>query len=295
MKLFSLIQARAIRHMVRVIAVCCISLIPAQTVHAIGFDGNGQVVGWNVTPFSQPNGNTSANGITSVRQNNFSPLSYPNGIGHQPSPGGATGEKFDLEEMHIRNTGSQVQVLLIASSLFQATTSGSTLHLGDLLIDLDGNGQFDLGVVTQSGNAGLEAGRLYDIDTTLGLENVQGSYHGTAIEDQIGAWAVGSGTELDVFAIETASHDFGGSEGTTYAYQYTFDLSHLDTMPSTFAFQIAWGCGNDVIFGEHELTVPPLTPQNLAAIPEPAPVLLLGFIVVVGFAVIGRMRRPERA
>ncbi len=295
MAFISLIRVRAIRNKARLLAVCMCSLLPVEAAQAISFDANGQITGWGITPFSQSNGNTTANGITSIRQNNYSPISYPNGIGHQPSPGGTTGEKFDLEEIHLRNTGSQVQVLLIASSLFQASASGATFNLGDLLIDLDNDHQFDLGVVTQTGNAGLDAGRLYDIDTTLGLQNLSGSHRGTAIEGQIGAWAVGSGVGYDTFAIETAGHNFGGSEGMTYAYQFTFDLSHLDTMPSQFGFQIAWGCGNDVIFGDFELTPPPLVPETLAAIPEPAPVALFAILATVGLAAFGRMRRETRA
>jgi len=290
----SLIQARAIRSLAPALLALCLVLMPAQSTQAISFDSTGNVMGWGITPFSQANGNTSASGITSIRQNNYSPLSYPNGIGHQPSPGGTTGEKFDLEEVHIRNNGSQVQVLLIASSLFQATASGSTLNLGDLMIDLNNDHQFELGVVTQSGNAGLDAGRLYEVHSTLGLQNLSGSYRGTSIDTQIGAWAVGTGLGHDLFAIETASHNFGGSEGVTYAYQYTFDLNPLNTLPSQFAFQIAWGCGNDVILGDYTLTQPPIRLQETTPIPEPAPLALFVVIAWVGLSVLGRMRRPMR-
>ena len=270
------------------------ALLAPQAASAISFDVNGKVVGWNITPFAQANGNTTAGGITSVRQNNYSPLNYPHGIGHQPSPGGTTGEKFDLEELHIRNDGSQVQVLLIASSLFQASGGGSTLNLGDLLIDLDDDHQFDLGVVTQSGNAGLNAGRLYEINSTRGLQNLPGSYAGTSIDTQIGAWAVDSGVGHDLYTIETASFDFGGSEGVTYAYQYTFDLAFMNSVPDQFAFQIAWGCGNDVIGAGFTMTSPPLRTNDIAAIPEPAPLALFLVIAWVGLSVVGRMRRPAR-
>ena len=271
------------------------SLLTPQQADAISFDASGKVVGWDVTPFSQANGNSTAGAITSVRQNNYSPLNYPHGIGHQPSPGGTTGEKFDLEELHIRQEGSQVQVLLIASSLYQATASGSTLNLGDLLIDLDGDQQFDLGVVTQTGNAGLDAGRLYEITSTLGLQNLSGSYRGTSIETQIGAWAIDEGVGRDLYTIETASFNFGGSEGVTHAYQYTFDLAFMNTLPDQFAFQIAWGCGNDVIGADFSMTAPSqLRVSDVTAIPEPASMALFLVITWLGLAAAGRMRRPVR-
>lgn len=287
---------RAFRSTVAAAALAFGVLGVSSQASGISFDANGKIVGWNITPFAQANGNTSANGITSVRQNNYSPLNYPHGIGHQPSPGGTTGEKFDLEEMHIRQNGTQVQVLLIASSLYQASGSGSTLNLGDLLIDLDDDHQYDLGVVTQSGNAGLNAGQLYEITSTRGLQNLSGSYHGTNIETQIGAWAIDAGVGRDLYAIETASFNFGGSEGVTYAYQYTFDLAFMNSLPDQFAFQIAWGCGNDVLGADFAMTQPPLQTNNtIAAVPEPAPFLLFLIVTWLGLSAMGRMRRPARA
>ncbi len=259
---------------------------------AITFDAGGKVNGWNITPFSQANGNTTAGGITSIRQNNYSPLNFPNGIGHVPSPGGVNGEKFDLEELHIRQNGTQVQVLLIASSLFQTSVGGPNLNLGDLLISTDADAAFELGVVTQSGNAGLDAGRLYTVNTTAGLQNLSGSYIGTSIATEIGAWAVASGVGHDLFNIETASFNFGGSEGVTYAYQYTFDLAFLPTMPTHLDFQISWGCGNDMIAGGFNIALPP-PPTPSAAIPEPAPMALFVVVVWLALAFMGRARRAR--
>jgi hypothetical protein len=272
-------------------SVCAAAIFYLATpAKAVSFDANGKVNGWNITPFSQANGNTTAGGITSIRQNNYSPLDFPNGIGHVPSPGGTTGEKFDLEELHIRQNGTQVQVLLIASSLFQANNGGPNLNLGDLLISTDADDAFELGVVTQSGNAGLNAGRLYTVNSTLGLQNLAGSYIGTSIATEIGAWAVNTGVAHDLFNIETASYNFGGTEGTTYAYQYTFDLGFMQTMPSHLDFQMSWGCGNDMIEGGFNVTIPPpATPSSV--IPEPAPMALFVVFGWLALAMFGRSRR----
>ena len=263
---------------------------------ALTIDANGVVVGWNVTPFSSPNAdNTSSGGIYSTRQNNYAPINYPN-HGHVPSPGGATGEKFDLEEMHARVVGNQMQVLVIASSLFQASANGSTFNLGDLMIDVNGDHAFDFGVVTQSGNAGLTAGQLYDINTTKGLQQISGSYYYVpSVANQVGAWSVASGTAVGgLYSIETASHSYVG-EANTWAYQFTFDLGSLgldlDSGP-VINFQMAWGCGNDVITNTVDL--PPVVrevPPPPSATPEPATaglsVLALGTI----FGAISRRNR----
>lgn len=273
-------------------AFVIVLLAGAAPAAAITIDPSGKINGWDITPFSAPNGNSVVDGITSVRQNNYSPLNFP-GSGHIPSPGGATGEKFDLEEVHVRNDGSQVQLLLIASSLFQASASGSNLKLGDLMINIDGDSEFELGVVTQSANTGLDAGRLYEIQSTAGLQNLPGSFAGSAIADEIGAWAVLTGVGQDMFGIETAGFNYGGAEGTAYAYQYTFDLGYLPSLPSFFEWQIAWGCGNDMIAGSHQMTSSPLTP-GIAAVPEPTPIVLTMIGIWVTLAVVSRARRPSR-
>ncbi len=269
----------------------------ASSAHAITFDANGKVDGWNVTPFTAANGTTTAGGITSIRQNNISSISYP-GIGAVPSPGGTSGEKFDIEEVHVRNFGTRVEMLVFASSAFQATAGGSTLNLGDMLLNIDGDSAFELGVVTQTGNAGLDQGRLYEIGSTTGLQNLPGSYFGTAVATEVGAWAITGGTAHDQFAIELASFDYGGSEGPTVAYLYTFDVGFLSNI-SHMDFQIAWGCGNDVFRGGFDLAPrstgfePPAPLPNLASngIPEPAALVLL--MAGVG-AIAGRRRRAVR-
>lgn len=260
---------------------------------ALTIDAGGVVQGWNITPFSSPNAdNTSAGGIYSTRQNNYAPINYPN-HGHVPSPGGTVGEKFDLEEMHARVVGNQMQVLVIASSLFQASAGGSTFKLGDLLIDVNDDNVFDFGVVTQHGNAGLTAGQLYDINTTKGLQALSGSYYYVpAVANQIGAWSVATGTAVGgLYGIETASHSYA-DEANTWAYQFTFDLGALGLNLANGAlldFQMSWGCGNDVI--TNSVILPPEPGEPPSATPEPA---TAGLSVLALGTVIGAVSRRKR-
>lgn len=246
------------RSVVLGLAVC---LLGAAAASALTVNGAGTVLdGWNVTPFTggPTPGVATHDGMTSYYQNNWAPIHYPS-VGHVPSPGYWRGEAFDLEEMHIRQTGTFVEMLLVASSAFQASSSGSTFNLGDVLLDFDGEAGWDVGLVTQSSNNGLESGGLYgDIDT-LGLQPLHGSYHGTWVESAIGGWAVEAGDLLASTDIETASHDYGDREDQTHLYQFGFDLDDLPgAIPTSLVFQMAWGCGNDVIGGTFTVAEPPV-------------------------------------
>lgn len=263
-------------------------LVGPASASAVTIDGGGVVQSWNVTPFSQPNANNvTSGGITSTYQNNYAPIDFP-GHGHVPSPGGVEGEKFDLEELHARVVGNQLQVLLVASSLYQASGGGSTFNLGDLMIDVNGDHLFDFGVVTQHGNAGLVAGGLYDIANELSIQQINGSYYyRPAIRNLIGGWAVGSGLLLGTHAVETASHSYPG-EANTWVYQFTIDIPALGLDHHTshmVDLQMSWGCGNDVITDRVEIPA--------FANPEPA-TASLGLLALGGIitAVGRRVRRP---
>jgi hypothetical protein len=247
--------------------------VAVSSVSAITVDGTGTVQdGWNIKPFVITTAPTqiTANGITSFYQNNWSPINYPS-IGHVPSPGGSVGEQFDLEEMHVRQLGTVVQMLLVNSSGLSATADNVTYSLGDILLDTDGNGSYDMGLVSQQSNGGLDAGRLYSNITTQRLQNLPGSYRGTSLESTIGPWAVASGTPLGQISIETASHNYGGSEGLTQLTLFSFDLGAISA-PETVGFHLDWGCGNDVIAGQFTVQpVPPANPHTPGnGVPEPA-------------------------
>lgn len=266
----------------------------AASASALSVDASGKVLnGWNVTPFVDgPAGTVGFNGSTKFFfQNNYSPISYPSGVGHQPSPGGATGEKFDLEEMHVRQEGSVVKFLLVASSGFTAVSSGHTYRLGDLLLDLNGDNAYDAGIVTHADNTGLVAGGLYEDIATARLQNLPLSYRGTPTEVLAGPWAVAAGSMVDQVTLETAIHSYAG-EANTWLYEYAFDFTALTgNDPTQLNFHIAWGCGNDVINGSFELEPVPTDTPNTPGVPEPLTAGLTGMGLLALASQFGRRRK----
>jgi hypothetical protein len=267
-------------------------LAAAGSASALTVDGTGKVLdGWNVTPFTVTSApvQSTTNGITGYYQNNYSPINYP-GVGHVPSPGGSTGKEFDLEEMYVRQTGTVVNMLLVAASGYTATADGTTYHLGDVLLDLNGDGTYDAGLVSQNFNAGLVAGGLYSGITTQRLQNISGSYYGTSTEAAIGPWAVGSGTLRDQEAISQTTYNYGGGNGLTYLTAFSFDLSKIPgALPTSLTFHLDWGCGNDVISGTY--TVTPVVGSPAPGVPEPITAGLSG--LGLGALALAALRRRK--
>lgn len=255
-------------------------------------NGVGDVPDWGITPLSQVRQSDTFDGTYWLTiENDYSPINYPGGVGHQPSPGGATGEGFDLEEMYVRITDTQAQILLVASNGPSVEAVGSTWHLGDLMV-FSGGRQF--AIVTHSGSQGLPAGNIYRISGDADVEGLQdqpGGYRDstTVVENDYGPdatipeiaepWAVSgsidAGQLLGAAVIETDSFDYGGDEDGTFLIQYTFDTSVLGIdEPIDMTAKITWGCGNDVIR---------VKGVNAPPIPEPATValLLVGSLVTV--------------
>jgi len=251
------------------------TLVAALTVHLLAggalaglVDDSGHVTGWGVAPFTRPNQASTYDdglGLWMTIQNDYAPLDYPGGVGYQPSPGGSTGEGFDLEEMYVRPGENQVQVLLVASNYPSTEAVGNTWYLGDLMITVDDQ---DFGIVTSDAYQGLAPGSVYRLDAdgdVVGLHDQSRSYYGdtrlrandygpdATIPHIVGALAVSAdidteqrvgtgGVLADVF-------DYGGVEDGTHLLQYTFDPSilELDALPQEWSAQMTWGCGNDVI------------------------------------------------
>ncbi len=258
------------------IALLAVGLFAASS-HALTITG-GTVDGWGVTPFS----GSPVTGVISFDGNDTAPINYPH-VGYVPSPGGNTGERFDLEEMHVRRNAGKVELLVVASSHYQAS-AGRTFNLGDLLIDTNADGAYDFGVVTQSSNTGLTAGGLYDVDTLARLQNKPGSYRGHYKESEIGPWAVASGSMLSQAAIETAMWNYGGKENGTWIYQYAFNEADLGGW-SFLDFHLVWGCGNDVMEGRVD-TFPP----NDNGVPEPM-TAALGLMALGAIGSVATRRR----
>ncbi len=213
--------------------------------------------------------------------NNWSPIDYPWGIGHQPSPGtlGEGGEKFDLEGLKVDVDENFIYVALTNSFGYTAHSTGwnQDYRLGDLFIGTDGNPyQYAVDIV-ESGSTGL-----YSVTSWNGVQNVPGSYYGTAIATEVGAHEINTGTKLgDVTTAKTFWEDLETDylmpgNGDTYVWEFAIDRSLLGDF-TELSFHVAVGCGNDVIN------------KTYSAVPEPTTLLLLGF----GLLGAGLVRRRK--
>jgi len=286
-------------HRKLVIAVV-VHLLLASAAFGGLVDGLGNVPDWGITPFSQPNQSDTFDGALWLTiENDYSPINYPSGVGHQASPGGSTGEMFDLEEMYVRVTQTQTQVLVITSSGLSTEAAGNTWYLGDLMIQA---GSERFGIVTQSATQGLTAGAIYHINGDADLEGLQdhpSSYRGSTVVvendygpdatiPQIAApWAVSgsidAGQLIGAATIDTDSFDYGGKEDGTFLIQYAFDTGVLGLdEPTELTTKITWGCGNDVIR---------VKGVNSPYIPEPA---TFGMLLVGAFLTYVARRRDIR-
>ena len=137
------------------------SLHFSRPEHACFTTSAGNHAGW--TPASAPYPTYW------IEQNNYAPVSYPYGIGNVPSPGGASGEKVDLEALYWRLNGDlaqpSLQVLLATSVDDHAYFRSWQRHyrLGDLFLDMDGDGVYDfVSVTTDWDGGGIQPWRAYD-------------------------------------------------------------------------------------------------------------------------------------
>ncbi len=291
----------------KTLAVVALCLVLAAPCLGLTVSGTGEVTDWGVTPFSQSGHSTGQVGnIYYTLENNYSPIAYPSGIGHVPSPGlTAGGEPFDLEEMYLRFSANQMQILVVTSTAYASTVSGTAYHLGDLFLAVDGEATY--GVVTQAANQGLEAGSLYSIlgpSDVMQLEPGSRSYAGYTtlvandygppgtVASVAGPWAVKSsiaaGQWLGTADLATASHSYGGSENGTFLIEYTLDSSLLGLADGqSVRAQMAWGCGNDVIRAMGTYLVPIPTQGEV-----PEPVTALGLVMSVAGLGLYLRRRP---
>ena len=219
--------------------------------------------------------------------NNWSPINYPNGIGHRPSPGTNQnwegGENFDLEGLLVREDSDNIYIGLTNS--FGYTTHSSAYNwdydLGDLFIGVDGaeySHALDLNPIGNNAN-------LFTYGIAAGINDDPGTYYGTWVADAVGDYMLFDGQFLT--EIETYCHDLGDFETDpiwdfnqqTYFWEFCIDKSYFGDF-NTLDFHITLGCGNDLIEETYTKQV----------VPEPATLILLG-IGVLGTTIVRRRKR----
>lgn len=206
--------------------------------------------------------------------NNWSPIDYPYGIGHLPSPGYISegGEKFDLEGFHAAISGSTLFMSMTSSFVDSVYSTGwkTWYRQGDIFINVDG-GDWDYAL-------DVSANQLVRVDSWNYITDKTGSYYDDAlIRDAAGAFEVASGTSLTGAAyvhtyyagLETNPLAPSTYQGT-HVMEWGVDLSGLSAgdiaalSGGTLQFHATLECGNDLI------------EQGMNPIPEPGTLMLLG-------------------
>lgn len=260
---------------------------------------DGTVVDWGLKPFTQANGSYAGAGVYSTIANDYAPIDFPR-YGYVPSPGGSTGEDFDLEEMHARLLGDRLDVLLVNSG----GTYEDGFYLGDLMVSTVG-GQFavisrgryrdyDTGDVIEIINAN-DVHQLQDRSGTYLYNNtlVENDYGPDAkIRDIAGPWQVKDGlmSQLMGFTADVSkvTYNYGGDEDNTYLIEYSMTIPGLDALLAFGGIELhqTWGCGNDVL----KLEFAP-EPASSNGTPVPTPV---GGAAIAGLLGLMAMRRRRR-
>ena len=230
---------------------------------------------------------------------------------------GVGGQKYDWEGLFTWRT--QDEIVLVLSTGFRLRTdnpsrlSGSApsspdsgaagvnfndgrIYAGDVLVDLNIDGTWDLGIslgayTDADGRGGLDYGVLYSIDQTAGYAGT-GTYR--AGYDEGSPWigaadeilaALDFSTEI-IWVEEQAGEDMNGDDRTRARHlaAFSIDLGAYPEFLGSLAWHWTMECGNDV----GEIGLPPPSPPP--PVPEPTTVLLLG----AATAGLGWWRRRRR-
>jgi hypothetical protein len=212
--------------------------------------------------------------------NNWAPISYPYGIGHQPSPGSYNpgGEAFDLEGLNVAVDQDFVYVSLTNS--FGYSQEG--FRLGDLFIGVDGGNKYQYAVDLTAG--GNNTG-LYQVNSWNYIQQDPHSYYSNStIRNAAGAHEMAQGNLLGsvnsmmTFAPDLETNYMSPGNGDTYVWELKFDRSLLGNFNS-LSFHVNVGCGNDLM--EENFTT---------AVPEPGTMLLFG-LGLLGTGIVRRRKK----
>jgi len=218
--------------------------------------------------------------------NNWSPISYPGGIGNVPSPGNLDvgGEVFDFEGIFVRSDASQIYIGITNTSGWSVWAQGREWWMGDLFITTNTGNLFAIDV-----NANIDADG-YDSDLWMITESdysmipdLPGGYgHNPTIRDAAGPFEVTGGQQIDgvvesylTFMGNVESDPMYAGQTGTHFYEFAFDKELLGDYNS-FSLSMTMRCGNDKI--------------EYNPIPEPTTIALFG----LGLLGAGIMRRRNK-